>query len=245
MVIEQKMSVHAFFEDPVTIVLMIGTVCIVLLGFSIRLAMWGHGSLLSFLADWKHETFRDGWSVVCKTLIFDLLLFRRIWKRSRKRWLIHFILFWGFLFFAGFLILSLLVSLLVFAYPNGYGVIIANYLKDLHMPYDLLGYLLLAGTLTALGRRLLIRSVRKRSTIEDYILIAIVLIILLSGMVAEWFSGYATVVGKTFQNWDLALAWMDIHIYVALVFFIMILPWSKFKHIITVPLTLLARRGGE
>jgi len=32
---------------------------------------------------------------------------------------------------------------------------------------------------------------------------------------------------------------------VVFLLFVMVLPWTKFRHIITVPLTLLARRGGD
>ncbi len=239
------MSVHAFFENPVTISLMIGTACIFLSGIVLRMIRWGHGSLFSFLSEWRKEAFRDGWGIFLKTLIIDVFLFQRIWKRSKKRWVIHCIISWVFVIFGGFLILSLLVSLLAYADPDGSGRVIAEYFGNLQMPYDLLGYFLLAGTLVALGRRLLIRSVRERSKIEDYLLICIILIILLSGMIAEWLSGYATFIGKAFLNFDLAIAWMEVHIYVALLFFVLILPWSKFRHIFTVPLTLLARRGGE
>lgn len=239
------MSVHAFFENPVTIAFMIGAVCIFLSGIIIKMIRWGHGSIFSFFSAWRREAFRDGWKIFLKTLIFDVFLFQRIWKRSKKRWFIHCIIFWGFVIFGALLILSLLASLLAYADPDGYGRILSGFLQNLHVPYDLLGYFLLAGTLVALGRRLFIRSVRERSRIEDYLLICIILIILLSGMIAEWLSGYATFVGKAFLNFDLAIAWMDVHIYVALLLFVMIIPWSKFRHIFTVPLTLLARRGGE
>ena len=239
------MAVHTFYEEPVTIVLLLITLIILISGIIIHIIRWGHGSPYQFFTLWKREAFREGRTVFMRTFLFDVLLFRRTWKRSKRRWAMHMMIFWSFLFLGVCILLSLISIVLAWIDPEGFGGIFAQRLSDLHAPYDLIGYLLLIGSGFAIGRRIFVKKIRMRSKPSDFFLVLIVFSITLSGMIAEWFSGLGSVIGKAILNWDVAMLWMELHIYLAFLLFVMVLPWSRFKHILTVPLILLARRGGE
>ncbi len=239
------MAVHAFTGGLIPDVLLIATSIIFISGLWLLIARWGHGSPGRFFSTWANESFRDGGVAFLRVLILEVLLFRRIWYRSKRRWAIHMAMFWGFIILGAFTILSIIGVVLGYVDPTGPGGAFSQYLAGLYLPYDLIGYLILVGSGIALGRRLLIKKVRERTGFTDLFLVGSVFIIALTGMVAEWFSGYATVLGPVITNWDLALEFMSWHIYVAFFLFVMVLPWTKFRHIITVPLTLLARRGGD
>lgn len=239
------MAVHAFTGGIIPYVLLIVTLFIFFAGLWLLIARWGHGSPGRFSSTWTTESFRDGAMLFLQVLVLEVLLFRRIWHRSKRRWAVHMAMFWGFLILGAFTVISIIGLVLGYADPAGPGGVVSRYLAGLHLPYDLLGYLILVGSGIALGRRLLIKKVRERTGFTDLFLVGSVFIIALTGMIAEWFSGYATVVGPVITNWNLALEFMSWHIYVAFLLFVMVLPWTKFRHIITVPLTLFARRGGD
>lgn len=239
------MSVHSFIPGTEAYILLILSSVICVTGLIVLFRQWGQGSLYRFLSAWRREAFRYGTLSFGKILILDVLLFRRIWRRSVYRWVGHMSIFWSFLFLGGFILISLAGIFLSFVDPEGYGGNFAESLSGLHLPYDLLGYFILASVLFALVRRLVVRKVRDRTVIPDFFMISSVLIIALTGMVAEWYSGYSTFFGKTLLNWDAALLVLRWHLYVVFLLFIMVIPWTRFKHIITVPLLLLARRGGE
>lgn len=239
------MAVHAYIGGVITDVLLIVSVLIFIAGLWLLIARWGHRSPGRFFSSWAGESSRDGIVAFFRVLVLDVLLFCRIWNRSKRRWALHMAMFWGFIILGAFTVLSLIGLFLGYIDPAGPGGAFSQYLAGLHLPYDLLGYLILAGSGIALGRRLLVKKVRERTSFSDLFLVGSVFVIALTGMVAEWYSGYATIIGPVITNWNLALEYMSWHIYVAFLLFVMVLPWTKFKHIITVPLTLLARRGGD
>lgn len=129
--------------------------------------------------------------------------------------------------------------------PEGFGGNFAKYLSDMQFPYSILTYPVLACALFILVRRLILQKIRARTIITDFFIIVSILLITLTGMGAEWFSGYDVFVGKNLLNWNNALIILQLHIYTVFLLFIMVIPWTRFKHIITIPLLLLAKRGGE
>ena len=239
------MAVHAYIGGFITDILLIVSVIIFFAGLWLLLVRWGHHHPGRLFSSWATESFRNGGVAFLQVLVLDALLFRRIWKRSKRRWAIHMAMFWGFIILGAFTLISLIGLFLGYIDPVGPGGAFSQYLAGLHLPYDLLGYLILVGSGIALGRRILIKKIRERTSFSDLFLVGSVFIIALTGMIAEWYSGYATVVGPVITNWDLALEYMSWHIYVAFLLFVMVLPWTKFRHILTVPLTVLARRGGD
>ncbi len=239
------MAVHAYTGGIIPDLLLIASVLIFIAGIWLLIARWGHGSPGRFFSSWVTESFRDGGMAFLRVLVFDVFFFRRIWTRSKRRWAVHMAMFWGFFILGAFTLVSIIGLVLGYFDPAGFGGAISRYLADFHLPYDVLGYFILAGSGIALGRRLFVKEVRKRTGLTDLFLVGSIFIIALTGMVAEWFSGYATGIGPLMTNWNLALEFMAWHIYVAFLLFVMVIPWTKFRHIITVPLTLLARRGGD
>ncbi len=239
------MAVHAYSSELITNFLLIATVLICCAGFWLLINRWGHGRPGRFLSSWAAESFRDGSGAFLRILVLDVLLFRRIWRRNKHRWAVHMAMFWGFFILTAFTVFSVVALVLAYYNPGGPGDAFSRSLEGLHLPYDLLGYLILAGSAIALGRRLFIKKVRERTRFSDIFLVGSVFIIACTGMLAEWFSGYATFIGPALLNWNLALEFLSWHIYAAFLLFVMVIPWSRFRHIISIPLTLLARRGGD
>ena len=150
-----------------------------------------------------------------------------------------------FIFFGEFIILSIFALVLLYLDPNGLGGNVSHYLTNLYLPYSLLEYLILAACSIALLRRLLVKKVRERTGFSDLFLVGSVCIIVVTGTIAEWFSGYDILVGPVIKNLDLALEFLSLHLYAVFLLFVMTIPWSRFRHIIATPLVLLARRGGD
>ena len=239
------MAVHAYIGGFPTDYLLVASLIVCGAGLVFLVARWGQGRPARFLSDWARAAFRKGLSSFLRTMVLDVLLLRSIRQRSVRRWAVHMALFWGFIFFGIFTVLSIAGRILGYLDPAGTGGGVARSVAEFHLPYDLLGYLILAAAAIMLARRLLVREVRERTGISDLFLVGSVFAIALTGMFAEWFGGYATFIGPLVQNWDLALEFLSWHMYVVFLLFVMVLPWTRFRHIITVPLTLLARRGGD
>ncbi|RXE56474.1 hypothetical protein ABH15_10415 [Methanoculleus taiwanensis] len=239
------MTLHALAAGNDVILLLTVTALICIAGIWMLFSRWGHGRATRFIALWVDEALRCGGGRFLRVLVLDVLLFRRVWRRSRGRWAVHMAMFWGFCIFGGLAVLGMLIGLLAFIDPAGAGGAVARFHDSLHVPYDLLGYVLLAGSGIALGRRIVSRKVRERTNAADLFLVGSVFCITLTGMIAEWFSGFGSFIGPAVRNWEFALQFQTLHIYAMFILFVMVLPWSKFCHILATPLTLLARRGGE
>ena len=109
---------------------------------------------------------------------FDVLLQRRTLKESGYRWLMHLLIFWGFMLLLGMHALDNFITARLFA----------DYSPTLHPFYflrDLAGSLVLAGVLLALLRRYLFRVPRLRTNARDLGALIIVGAIVLSGIVLE------------------------------------------------------------
>jgi len=113
------------------------------------------------------------------------------------------------------------------------------------LPFDIFGYLLLIGSTIAVFRRIFLKSVRDNTSAYDAFLIGAVFLITITGFYAEWMRGNAFLVGNLFENPIYAPHFALIHTILALGLFALVLPWSKYIHVIATPLTLLANRGGE
>jgi heterodisulfide reductase subunit E len=239
------MSVHGLVVDPYTWSLILVTSSICLAGLYRLVVTWGHGSPRAFISAWRGEAFRNGARAFLRVLALDVLLLRRVWRRSRRRWAVHMAMFWVFLILGAFLLLSALALVLAYLDPNGLGGASVRFLKGLQFHYSVLGYLLVAASGCALVRRLVVRTVRRRTRFWDLFLVGTIFSIGATGMVAEWFSGFDILAGAAMTNWDLALQVMSWHIWATFLLFVMVLPWTRLRHIVTAPLLLLARRGGE
>lgn len=238
------MAIHPLTPEFMYWPLIVLSVIVYLAGTLLITIAWGHGRPGRFLAAWFREAFRDGAWVFFRTLVLDVLLLRRVWNRSRRRWAVHMSIFWVFIILGAFTLVSAFAIALLIIDPAGAGGAFFRSVNDLGLPYSLLAYPLFLGSSAALARRLFIPDVRKRTRLPDYFILAAILFIGLSGMLAEWFSGFDLFVGKSLLNWDLAILILMMHIYATFLLFVMLIPFTRFRHILTTPLLLLARRGG-
>jgi len=239
------MAVHPLTPEYIYWPLIVLTVIVGIAGTIYLISAWGHGRPGRFLSAWYRAAFHEGAGVFFRTLFLDVFLFRRVWKRSKRRWAVHMSIFWVFIILGAFTLVSAIAIVLSMLDPSGAGGAFFQYIKGLELPYSLLSYPLVLGSCIALARRIFVPEVRKRTRFWDYFILVCVLVIGLAGMFAEWFSGFDVFLGQSMINWDLALAILMVHIYATFLLFIMLIPWTRFRHIIATPLVLLARRGGD
>jgi heterodisulfide reductase subunit E len=199
-----------------------------------------------FLATWIHEAFKDGLWVFLRTVVLDVLLLRRTLARSPVRWVMHMSMFYGFLMLASLSGLGLMIDI-VEHFDNVFGLAAeAEMAKELlSLPFDIFGYLLLIGATIAVSRRILLKFVRDNTSAYDAFLIGAVFLITITGFYAEWMRGNSFLIGNAFEYPIYAPHFALIHTVLAIGLFALILPWSKYIHVIATPMTLLANRGGE
>ncbi len=119
----------------------------------------------------------------------------------------------------------------------------AQFRDFLSFPNYVFGYILLLGVLIAIVRRLFITEVREASIMYDWILLAGVFIITITGF---WADGI-----RNGLVWGLGLNPMTappaalFHSVISLLFCIAAVPYTKYIHVIATPLAILANKGGE
>jgi heterodisulfide reductase subunit E len=198
-----------------------------------------------FIATWIHSAFRDGIWVFIRTLILDVLLLRRTLRRSPVRWIMHMTMFYGFVTLAALSGIGLFMD--IFAHFDLFGLgETAEMIKDMEsLPFDIFGYMLLFGATIGISRRIFLKGVRDHTNGYDVFLIGGVWLITITGFYAEWMRGNSFLIGNVFENAVYAPHFALLHTILALAFFAIVLPWTKYIHIIASPLTILANRGGE
>lgn len=198
-----------------------------------------------FIATWIHEAFKGGVWVFIKTLVLDVLLLRRTLRRSPVRWVMHMTIFYGFVTLAtlsGFgLVLDTIIHFNILGYAHQAEVIF----DIMALPFDIFGYILLFGSTIGVGRRIILREVRSRTSAYDAVLLGGVFLITITGFYAQWMRGDSFLVGDIFAYPIYAPHFALVHTILALALFAIILPWSKYQHVIAAPMTILANRGGE
>ncbi|MDR0767581.1 MAG: respiratory nitrate reductase subunit gamma [Methanosarcinales archaeon] len=135
--------------------------------------------------------------------------------------------------------------------------------EHVQLPAQLLGYLLLLGILIAIGRRLFIPKVRENTNSYDAIILITLLVIVVTGFIAH--AGRYIAIGITdFTGYDFIfydyLFWTlggqapfltyvrEIaltHSVLSLFLGIAFIPYSKYIHVITTPLSMIVNKGGE
>jgi len=118
--------------------------------------------------------------ILIKAFFLDILFQRRAFRQSVLRWVMHTLIFWGFL------CLLLMHALGEFVIPPFFG----EYLSTLN-PYfflrDFLGLAVLAGLTMAVFRRYILKVPRLKSNGMDLYAIAILAVIMSSGMLLTGF----------------------------------------------------------
>ncbi len=235
-------------------------VVIFLYGMIINLQKWGagvtgyalepqegkKGSAITFLKTWwkqvTEESHHGHGKPILEVLILDVLFQRRILKRSPLRWFMHILIFGGWMtLFA--------LSGLMFAVEMTHMIGIelpftpAEFRDLLSLPNYIFGYVLLIGVLIAIARRLFVSEVREASIMYDWVLIGVVFLVTISGFLADGI--------RTGIIWDFGLdpsvapPAALFHSVISLLFCIAFIPYSKYIHIIAIPLAILANKGGE
>jgi heterodisulfide reductase subunit E len=229
-------------------------------GLLFQMQKWGYGSegygkpgqggsivgflklLLSQIFDKKHE------QSVLTTLVMDILIQRRILKRSVIRWVMHITIFWGWIMLFVFSMLMFVVELL-----HKYGGMFHDIITEgrpivenfgtIVLLNEVFGYLLLVGVLIAIARRLFITEVRNGTTFYDVFLTGGLFIIVMTGFIAEWVrDGYFLEQYSAYIPSDIAALF---HVVISLLFCVALIPFTKYIHIIATPLSILANGGGE
>ncbi|MCX6673347.1 MAG: heterodisulfide reductase, partial [Methanothrix sp.] len=191
------------------------------------------------------EAFKDGLWVFLRTVVLDVLLLRRTLARSPVRWVMHMSMFYGFLMLASLSGLGLMIDIVEHFNLLGLSAEAEMAKELLSLPFDIFGYLLLIGATIAVSRRILLKFVRDNTSAYDAFLIGAVFLITITGFYAEWMRGNSFLIGNAFEYPIYAPHFALIHTVMAIGLFALILPWSKYIHVIATPMTLLGNRGGE
>lgn len=203
------------------------------------------GSAIRFLKTWwaqvAAESHHHG-KPILEVLILDILFQRRILKRSFIRWFMHICIFGGWM-----TLFALSGMMFAVEMTEKIGIELpftpAEFRDMLAIPNYIFGYVLLLGVLIAIVRRLFVSEVREASIMYDWILLAGVFIITISGFIAD---GIRTGIIWSF-GLDPATAPPAalFHSIISLLFCIAYVPYSKYIHVIATPLAILANKGGE
>lgn len=200
------------------------------------------------------------------TLIYDVLLQRRVYRRNKIRWFMHICIFYGWMGLFALSGLMFVVELTHMYLEHFKPHLLFNldaFRELLQLPNQILGYILLIGVIIAFLRRLFIKSIRLNSNSYDWILIVTLLIVVITGFMAH--AGRYIVPGvSSFSGMELLFLDYKIwtfgglmpfltyvkeiallHSFLALFVGFAYIPFSKYIHVLATPLSLLVNKGGE
>ncbi len=231
------------------------SILIFLYGMYINLKKWGvgaeeyggktsNGSIFTFpktlIRQMSAEGRGHGQNIIV-TLVLDILFQRRIMRRSPLRWFMHITIFVGWMALFVMSVLMFLVEVIHMALHMGPDPEVFREL--LSIPNDLFSYILLTGIIIAIARRLFIQSMRESTIAYDSILLGGLTLITVTGFIADGIRN------GTFWGMGLHYEWAPpaalFHVVISLLFCIAYIPYSKYIHMIAIPLTILANKGGE
>ena len=233
------------------------SIILFIVGIYIQLDKWGRGipegatkptgawGALKLIVS---SIFGKGIGHALEVLVLDVLFQRRTYRRRKLEWLMHILIFWGWI---GLLILTIVAAAAEFAGPflfnQDYTYFVGMW-KSLELPNDIFGYMLVVGIVIAIARRLLSKGkdVQARNADIDWILILGLLIVVVTGFYAQTLRG--DVPRDLIQNYPQELfnnITVMFHEVFTLLFCVAYLPFSKYFHMIASPLTILVNHGGE
>ena len=214
-----------------------------MVGAGLRVRLWRKGR--------AGGEVRDAGAGVAGPLVLDGLLQRRIWRLSRVRWASYALLSLGFLLLFVVALLSYLLLFVhgsrSFAIPGTAGIVI-------DVLTDLFGLSVLVGVVLATCRRYLGREGRARSDVSDGMALGLIAAVVVTGFFLEGCRiaalPYSSGEAWSFVGFGLSLvlrrvevAWASVHFYtwnlhmLAALAFVAYIPYSKFAHILTCPVT--------
>jgi heterodisulfide reductase subunit E len=194
--------------------------------------------------------FEKGIGHALEVLVLDVLFQRRTYRRRKLEWLMHILIFWGWI---GLFILTIVSFIAEFYVPlmgENYTVYVKAW-KTLELPNDIFGWMLVAGIAIAIVRRLTFKGkdVQARNADIDWILIIGLLIVVVTGFYAQYLRVEVFDVGREliskYPEGFFGNITVLFHEVFTLLFCVAYLPFSKYFHMITAPLTILVNHGGE
>ena len=251
-----------FIDWRIMAITAIISIILFIVGMYIQLDKWGRGipegatkpyGAFGALKMIISSIFSKGLGHALEVLVLDVLFQRRTYRRRKLEWLMHILIFWGWI---GLLILTIVAAAAEFIGPLVLGkgseffIMWWNYLE---IPNDIFGYMLVLGIVIAIARRLFssAKDVQARNADIDWILIIGLLIVVITGFYAQTIreadniqraeiSDYIKDNPGFFNNFTVMF-----HEIFTLLFCVAYLPFSKYFHMITAPLTILVNHGGE
>lgn len=251
-----------FIDYRIMVVTAIISVVLFLVGIYIQLDKWGRGipegatkpagasGALSMIIK---KIFEKGTGHALEVLVLDVLFQRRTYRRRKLEWFMHILIFWGWI---GLLILTIVAAAAEFAGPflfNQDYTYFVGVWKSLELPNNIFGWMIVGGIAIAIIRRLTFKGkdVQARNAEIDWILIVGLLLVVVTGFYAQYIretlsieraliSTYQATAPGFFDN-----ATIVFHEVFTLLFCVAYLPFSKYFHMITAPLTILVNHGGE
>jgi len=246
-----------FIDWRIMAITAIISIILFIVGMYIQLDKWGRGipegatkpyGACGALKMIISSIFSKGIGHALEVLILDVAFQRRTYRRRKLEWLMHILIFWGWI---GLLILTMVAAAAEFAGPFLFNEDYAYFVgvwNALELPNDIFGYMLVLGIVIAIARRLFssAKDVQARNADIDWILIIGLLIVVITGFYAQILRGDI--------NRDLISAYPSsffnnitvmFHEVFTLLFCVAYLPFSKYFHMITAPLTILVNHGGE
>ena len=248
-----------FIDYRIMVVTAFISIILFLVGMYIQLDKWGRGipeGTTKPIGAWGalklivSRIFEKGIGHALEVLVLDVLFQRRTYRRRKLEWLMHILIFWGWI---GLFILTIVSFLAEFYVPlmgEEYTFYVEAW-KTLELPNDIFGWMLVAGIAIAIVRRLTFKGtdIQARNADVDWILIIGLLIVVVTGFYAQYLRVEVFDVGR-----ELISAYPEgffgnitvlFHEMFTLLFCVAYLPFSKYFHMITAPLTILVNHGGE
>ncbi|MCE8423453.1 MAG: respiratory nitrate reductase subunit gamma [Candidatus Methanoperedens sp.] len=249
-----------FIDWRIMVATAIISIILFLVGMYVHLEKWGRGmpegatkpigafgAILLILK----KMFEKGVGHALEVLIFDVAFQRRTYRRRKLEWFMHILIFWGWI---GLLILTIVAAAAEFAGPflldQDYHYFVEVW-KSLEPLNNLFGYMLVLGIIIAIARRLSGKTsdVQARNADIDWILVIGLLIVVVTGFYAQYLRADVYNVSREVISLYPAGFFDNItvgfHEIFTLLFCVAYLPFSKYFHMITAPLTIMVNQGGE
>ncbi|MCX9084382.1 MAG: respiratory nitrate reductase subunit gamma [Candidatus Methanoperedens sp.] len=252
-----------FIDWRIMVITAIISIILFIVGMYVQLDKWGRaipegatkpygafGALKMIIS----SIFSKGIGHALEVLILDVAFQRRTFRRRKLEWFMHILIFWGWV---GLLILTMVAAAAEFYGPFFVAPYDSSFFigawKTLELPNEIFGWMLVLGIVIAIARRLFStgKDVQARNADIDWILIIGLLVVVITGFYAQTIreadniqraeiSDYMKDNPGFFNNITVMF-----HEVFTLLFCVAYLPFSKYFHMITAPLTILVNHGGE
>lgn len=250
-----------FIDYRVMVVTAIVSIVLFLAGIYLQLEKWGRGvpeGATKPVGAWGtlklivRMIFEKGTKAALGIIILDGLFQRRTWRRRKSEWVMHILIFWGWV---GLFILTVAAAAAEFYGPfvKGAGyTFFADFWKSIELPNNIFAYMLTGGIAIAIVRRVAFADVPPaRFTSVDWITLTGIGIVIITGFWAQdlrgslgvqermLISAYETAAPALFNN-----AVVMFHEVFTLLFCVAYLPFSKLFHMFVTPLVIMINKGG-